>query len=48
MLFFTLIFCQTQEGQIVALLDWDDLHPDFLIQEVAWAYLGFWQNGPLR
>jgi Ser/Thr protein kinase RdoA (MazF antagonist) len=27
----------TQEGQIVALLDWDDLHPDFLIQEVAWA-----------
>jgi Ser/Thr protein kinase RdoA (MazF antagonist) len=26
-----------QEGQIVALLDWDDLHPDFLIQEVAWA-----------
>ncbi len=27
----------TQGGQIVALLDWDDLHPDFLMQEVAWA-----------
>lgn len=27
----------TQGGQIVAVLDWDDLHPDFLMQEVAWA-----------
>jgi Ser/Thr protein kinase RdoA (MazF antagonist) len=27
----------TQGGQIVAVLDWDDLHPDFLVQEVAWA-----------
>jgi Ser/Thr protein kinase RdoA (MazF antagonist) len=27
----------TQGEQIVAVLDWDDLHPDFLIQEVAWA-----------
>ena len=27
----------TQGEHIVALLDWDDLHPDFLIQEVAWA-----------
>lgn len=27
----------TQGEQIVAVLDWDDLHPDFLMQEVAWA-----------
>lgn len=27
----------TQGEQIVAVLDWDDMHPDFLMQEVAWA-----------
>lgn len=27
----------TQGEQIVAVLGWDDLHPDFLMQEVAWA-----------
>jgi Ser/Thr protein kinase RdoA (MazF antagonist) len=27
----------TQQTRIVALLDWDDLHTDFLMQEVAWA-----------
>jgi len=27
----------TQGERIVAVLDWDDLHPDFLMQEVAWA-----------
>ena len=27
----------TQGERIVAVLDWDDLHPDFLMLEVAWA-----------
>lgn len=27
----------TQEGRIIGLLDWDDLHHDFLMQEVAWS-----------
>jgi Ser/Thr protein kinase RdoA (MazF antagonist) len=25
------------EGTITAILDWDDAHPDFLMQEVAWS-----------
>ncbi|HEX6109387.1 MAG TPA: phosphotransferase [Ktedonobacteraceae bacterium] len=34
----------TQGEQIVAVLDWDDLHTDLLMQEVAWACWEFGQT----